>query len=232
MELHLTPRLQAAVSLIGPDGGVADIGTDHAYLPAALALMGRAGRLVAADLREGPLARARETAARYGVTRKLEFCLSDGLEHVSPEGLGWIVICGMGGETIRGILERAAWLKHSDAVLVLQPQSKQEELAEWLSHEGWGLCDTAMAKDAGRIYPLFSVKRKAGGECWGELDVYSALVKKREPLLREFLEQRLNMYRDALCGMRRGGEAVKERAAAMERLICALEAIRKETEAW
>ena len=232
MELHLSPRLQAAVSLIGPEGGVADIGTDHAYLPAALALQGRKGRLVAADLREGPLSRARETASRYGVTDRLEFCLSDGLEQVTPENLGWIVICGMGGETIRGILERAEWLRDSGVTLVLQPQSKQEELTEWLSHNGWCLCDTAIAGDAGRIYPLFSVKRKTGEDHWGESDVYSALAKKREPLLREFLDQRLSMYRDALSGMRRGGETAKARAAAIERMVSALESIRKETDTW
>ena len=52
MELNLSPRLQAAAGLIGPEGGVCDVGTDHAYLPVYLALQGREGRLVAADLRK------------------------------------------------------------------------------------------------------------------------------------------------------------------------------------
>jgi len=200
MELHLTPRLQAAVSLIGPEGGVADVGTDHAYLPVYLALQGRRGRLVAADLREGPLSRARETAERYGVTEKLEFRLSDGLENVSPEDLSWVVIAGMGGETIRGILERTAWLRESGMTLVLQPQSKQEELTAWLSENGWKLCETAIAEDAGRIYPLFSVRREESSATWRESDIYRDLAAKREPLLKQYLAMRLSMLEDALCG--------------------------------
>lgn len=232
MELHLSPRLQAAAGLIGPLGGVCDVGTDHAYLPVYLALQGREGRLVAADLREGPLSRARETARRYGVTQKLEFCLSDGLENVTGANISWVVIAGMGGETVRGILQRAKWLEGSGVTLVLQPQSKHEELTAWLGENGWMLCDTAMAKDAGRIYPLFTVKQTEKCGAWDEAEIYASLAKKREPLLGEYLALRISMLKDALSGMYKGGDAMTERISAAKKSLEALETIYRETETW
>ncbi len=217
MELHLTPRLSAAVSLLGEHGGVADIGTDHGYLPAFLALRGREGRLVAADLREGPLSRARETAEKYGVQTRLEFCLSDGLQQVAPEGIDYAVMAGMGGETIRGILERAVQFDMTRLTLVLQPQSKLSELTEWMAQRGWQLLDAAMAKDAGRIYPMFSAIQTGAGDI-SEEGIYRCLIEKREPLLSEYLRGQIGVQKAALAGLKQGSSPTERIAAAEKKL--------------
>ena len=105
--LELTPRLRTAADLVPAGARLADIGTDHAYLPAALLLEGKIPYAIAADLRHGPLLRAKETAAEYGCRDRMGFRLCDGLKGIRPEETDAIVIAGMGGETIAQIL--AAW---------------------------------------------------------------------------------------------------------------------------
>ena len=107
----LDSRLSLAGSFVRDGAVVADIGTDHAYLPVWLLLEGKITRAIAADLREGPLARAKLTAKEYDCNKNIAFRLCDGLSGITPEEADTIVIAGMGGETIAAILEQAAWTK-------------------------------------------------------------------------------------------------------------------------
>ena len=95
--LELSPRLQTVADLVRPGARVADVGTDHAYLPAALLLEGRIPFAIAADLRQGPLERARATVREYGLTGKAAFRLCDGLRGIRPDEVDAIAIAGMGG---------------------------------------------------------------------------------------------------------------------------------------
>ena len=95
-QIALSPRLRMAASLVPPGARLADIGTDHGYLPAALILEGAIPSAIASDLRPGPLARARETAVRYGLEDRLSLRLCDGLSGIGPEEADALVIAGMG----------------------------------------------------------------------------------------------------------------------------------------
>ena len=86
---------------------LADIGTDHAYLPVWLVLEGRVASAIASDLRPGPLQRAKETAKTYGTEIDCRLC--NGLTCITPDEVDTIVIAGMGGETIAAILSAAPW---------------------------------------------------------------------------------------------------------------------------
>ena len=106
--LELTPRLRLLADWVPPGARLADVGTDHAYLPVWLRLHGRVVSAIACDLREKPLARARETGRAYGADG-IDYRLGNGLEVVEPEEADTIVIAGMGGENIAAILARAPW---------------------------------------------------------------------------------------------------------------------------
>ena len=104
----LPPRLAAIAALV-PDGArLADIGTDHALLPIRLLLDGKIQSAIAADIRPGPLSRAKENACAAMVTN-LSCVLCDGLTGISPDSVDTVVIAGMGGENIAGILRAAPW---------------------------------------------------------------------------------------------------------------------------
>ena len=121
--IELSPRLRLAADLVPEGARLADVGTDHAYLPACLLMEGKIPSAIAADLREGPLRRARETAAEYGCGDRMAFRLCDGLSGIRPEETDAVVIAGMGGETIAQILEAAPWVRTRKIPLVLQPMS-------------------------------------------------------------------------------------------------------------
>ena len=101
-ELTLSTRLAFLAGWVPQGARLADIGTDHAYLPVWLDTHGRVSAAIAADLRPGPLQRARETGKLYGA-RHVDYRLCDGLAAISAEECDTIVIAGMGGENIAGM---------------------------------------------------------------------------------------------------------------------------------
>ncbi len=152
-QLHLSPRLALAASWVAPGAAVADIGTDHGYLPAWLIQNGICSRAIAADLRPGPLQRARETAAQYGVAEQLSFRLCNGLEGIAPSEADTVIIAGMGGETIISILAAAPWTRNGPR-LILQPQTHQPELRRWLQASGYTILQEGVARDGKMYYAL------------------------------------------------------------------------------
>ncbi|NLT13462.1 MAG: SAM-dependent methyltransferase, partial [Clostridiales bacterium] len=120
--LELSKRLQAIAAYVKQGSAVADIGTDHGYIPVYLAQHNIARRIIAADIRKRPLARAQLSSVEYGVDDRIEFRLTDGLDGLQEAGLDTIIIAGMGGETIAGILERAPWVLTENVRIILQPQ--------------------------------------------------------------------------------------------------------------
>ncbi|MBQ3102732.1 MAG: SAM-dependent methyltransferase, partial [Oscillospiraceae bacterium] len=123
-KLILQPRLQALSQLV-PDGArMADIGTDHGYLPVYLLQEGKITFAIASDINREPLEHARRTALEYHITEHIDFRLCGGLDLIEPHEVDTVVVAGMGGETIAAILSAAPWLMKSEITLLLQPMSK------------------------------------------------------------------------------------------------------------
>lgn len=169
--IRLTPRLRTVADLVPSGTRLVDVGTDHAYLPACLLQEGRISRAVVSDLRPGPLDRARATAARYGLTGRMDFRLCNGLTGISPQEADTVVIAGMGGETIAAILEAAPWTAEGEHLLLLQPMSMQQVLRPWLQTHGYAILGESLACEGNTIYTVFRVTPGAmealtPAECW------------------------------------------------------------------
>lgn len=150
----LNPRLAAVADMVTPGSVVADVGTDHAYLPIWLIKKGVCPTAIAMDIRQGPLDRARENIRRYQVEEKIWIRLSDGLEQLKPGEADTVVIAGMGGELISRILARAPWVKQQAIRFIFQPMSAAAELRIYLSQEGYAIQKETAVMDAGRIYTV------------------------------------------------------------------------------
>lgn len=203
MRLELSPRLAAVASLVPDGAGLADIGTDHGYLPAALILDGRISHAVAADVRPGPLDHARRTAAEYGVTDRLDFRLCDGLAAIAPGECDTVTIAGMGGETIAGILSRAPWTREGHR-LILQPQSTQDVLRRFLSAGGYQIQEEQVVREGERWYPILLVQ----GGAMPPLTPAEELAGRPgtwrpQPERRGYLEWLLKRTRNQLAGLLR-----------------------------
>ena len=100
MGVNLTPRLSAVASLVKGGGIIADIGTDHGYLPVFLVQNGIVPGAIAADIGKMPLENARKTVVEYGLTDKIQLRLSDGLKEFVSTDASEIIFAGMGGTLI------------------------------------------------------------------------------------------------------------------------------------
>lgn len=158
MELHLSKRLSALAQWVPCVARLADVGTDHAYLPVWLLQRGVIDRAIAADLRAGPLDHARHTGAEFGLLNRLDLRLGDGLAPVRPQEADTVVIAGMGGETIATILEAAPWTKTDTLLLLLQPQSTQNTLRRFLQREGYVILEEQVVREQGKFYSLMRVR--------------------------------------------------------------------------
>lgn len=156
---RLTSRLALVASFVRKGVPVADIGTDHAYVPVWLVNSGITPRAIASDVRPGPLERAKITAQSYAAEDKIIFTLADGLDSIEPSQADDIVIAGMGGELISNIIDRCEWLKDANKHLILQPMTAQEELRKFLRENGFEIEKEAVAteKNDRKLYVVMSV---------------------------------------------------------------------------
>jgi len=148
-------RLSAASELITGDF-VADVGTDHGFLPIYLVESGKIRRAIASDIRPEPLSKARKNIEKYALSDKIETVLTDGLIGLEKYPLTDIVIAGMGGLTIIDILEKAAFVKTRRAHLVLQPMQHITETRFFLAENGFYIDSEILVRDDGKIYQLIS----------------------------------------------------------------------------
>ena len=152
----LDARLTAAAQLVRPGQSVADIGCDHGKLTAVLAASGKYPKVIGADLRPGPLEKARVTCAPYG--DKVQFRLGSGLAVLAPGEAEDIIIAGMGAETIIEILETAPWVFDARYNLVLVPATKHSILRRWLARRGFALRGETLCQAAGRWYAVMNAQ--------------------------------------------------------------------------
>lgn len=221
--LQLQPRLQCIASLVPKGARLADIGTDHGYLPVYLLQEGTIGHAIASDINALPLAHARATAAEYGVTEKLDFRLCPGLAKLRPEECDTVAIAGMGGETILGILEAALWTRDGAHTLILQPQTKADLLRRWLCANGYRFLSETLVRDKEQLYVVFRVAAGMGQEL-SEADALTGIFLREDPLYGEYLSLHLTKLRRARDGLAASSLADKDaRIAHLTKLIEELE---------
>lgn len=220
--LHLQPRLRCLADLVPEHARLADIGTDHGYIPVYLLQQGRIERAIAADIGAEPLEHARRTAQEYKLSEKIDFRLCDGLAGIRAEETDCILIAGMGGETIISILENAPWLSCGEHRLLLQPQSRQELLRTWLIEHGFRILREHLALDKGTIYNVMQV---VAGESQplSEVELYGGVNLEEDPLYGDYLEWQIQKMTQAVKGLRLSkNEEAQQRAEDLERLMALL----------
>ncbi len=164
----LSKRLAAAASYVRAGARIADIGTDHAYLPIYLYKTGRVSGGVASDINKGPVDRARQNIRAYGADGAIATELCDGLSAVQGYAPDDIFILGMGGELIATIIDGAPWVKNGEIHLILQPMTHPEILREYLYKNGFEILDECVIEDD-KLYQII-VARYVGEQIAAEYD--------------------------------------------------------------
>lgn len=202
--LQLSPRLQAIVELIRSGTVLADVGTDHAYVPAQAIMSGLTPRAIASDINLDPIRAARETLLQYGLTNHIELRHGPGLDVLQPCEAGTIVIAGMGGTTICTIIANGLEVANQAARLVVQPMVRIAETRAWLSEHGFGIVDERMAKEGRHLYQIIAVEPGMSASLTPlELEYGPILLRRHDLLLRDLLERDLRVIEAAMAGLRK-----------------------------
>ncbi len=193
--MKLSHRLETVASFVSEGSIAADIGTDHGYIPIYLVENGISPEAVAMDVRPGPLKRAKDHIREHGLEEKIRTRLSDGLEKLRPGEADTVIIAGMGGELICRILERGRSLWDQVNEWILSPQSELERTRGFLWENGFFIQDEAMVEEDGKYYTVMRCIRGADGRTAApgpaQLKYGPVLLKKKDPVLKEFLEQEI-----------------------------------------
>lgn len=193
--VKISERLKTAASLVAPGNVLADVGTDHGYVPIYLLEQGKIPRAIAMDINRGPLERAKEHIRLYGMENYIETRLSDGVAALRPREADTILIAGMGGGLVMHILETGEEVCKAAKELVLQPQSELARLRHFLEDNGYVTEAEEMVKEEGKFYPMMRVcyGPKAAVEISEKKEIFhrygKLLLEMRHPILEEYLRK-------------------------------------------
>ncbi len=214
--MKLDSRLMAVAELVRKNKALADIGTDHAYLPVYLVEKGIIKKAIAADLRVGPLDNARDAVVSYGYSKEIELRLSDGLDNFRENEVEEIVVAGMGGLLISEFIERTKWLKNRNIHLILQPMTHMEELRKILFDNGFVMDREVVAKDGDKLYIIFSAYYYDDATAYTNLDlIVGKLPYNDDDLSKEYLNKIYDKYNKKLVALKNA----KKECTELEKIV-------------
>lgn len=210
----LSKRMEAVVNMISPQSfAVADIGCDHAYVSIALVERGIAAKVIAMDVRKGPLEIATENVKAANLGEKIDLRLSDGLEKLMPGEADSIIMAGMGGLLVKRILEqgKSVLCAENPPVLILQPQSDLAAVRIFLHSSAYHIVQETMLVEDGKYYTVMRAEPGSDNTNYTRTDwEYGRYnLEHRDKVLLSFLvkEQRqLLKIRESICGNLPEGE--------------------------
>lgn len=223
--MELSTRLKTIASFVSEGMCVADIGTDHGYIPIYLISSGLADKAYAMDVNQGPLERAKQNITKEGLGSRIKCILSDGMEAL-PEDADSAVIAGMGGDLMEQILKRGQDKLCHVAELILSPQSHWEKVRRFLHSHGFAIEKEALIREDGKYYIV--IKAVKGRESYEESWKYSYgtyLPGLKDPLMKEYLLKELADKQKILDSFH-GKDSETLRCRAKE-LSCVLEEIKE-----
>ncbi|EHK2326456.1 TPA: SAM-dependent methyltransferase [Clostridium perfringens] len=222
--MELSKRLKRIAEHVDKCESVADIGTDHGYIPIYLVKEGICKKAIASDINKGPIEKAKVNVAFEGVSDKVKCLLGPGLNPLKVGEVNGVILAGMGGNLTRDIL-----LADMDKVkkydfIILQPAQNPEVLREFLYKNDYEIIDEDLIKDEGRFYELFKVKYNENSEKLVfedelEYEVSPLLREKGHPLFKEFIEEKINRCETILSFIKEDTEAAKKRKSDLEEKI-------------
>lgn len=202
--MALGERLQTLAGMLGSATRMADIGSDHAKLPIWLVQNTTVEYAVAGEVRPGPFQAAQKNILRHGLANRVQVRLGDGLSVIEPGEVEAVVLAGMGGASIRGILQRSPAVFRQLSKIILQPMNGFLLLRSFLQGERWRLVEEKLVREEGRIYVALAAVPGVM-ECDDELllEVGPLLWQQKPPLLKEYLQDLIAQYRRKICLMER-----------------------------
>lgn len=190
--MKLSERLMSIANFVPKNSIVADIGTDHGYIPAYLIENKISKKVIGTDISKGSLDKIIEYIKELRFEDKIDTRLGDGLEVIKPYEVDTVIIAGMGGLLIRDILENHRKVSDSIIDFILQPMVAQKELREYLIENNFEIIGEELVKEENKYYEIIHARK---GKSLIEKEVYyeisPILIRNKHPLLKEFVENKI-----------------------------------------
>ena len=226
--VKISNRLMTAAALVTQGYTLADVGTDHGYIPIHLIGQNLSPKVIAMDINKGPLECARIHIAGYGMSDRIETRLSDGLAAVKPKEVEEMIVAGMGGGLVIHILNEDPAKTRSLKELILQPQSELAKVRRYLEEHRFRIVAEDMVEEDGKYYPMMKVipTEQKGLYVEGvpaaeeELEYGKYLLEKGHPVMGEYLKKELSVNQGVYEKLRvQESERTKERSAEVLHMI-------------
>ncbi|MGZ0086418.1 tRNA (adenine(22)-N(1))-methyltransferase [Caldibacillus thermoamylovorans] len=230
-EYRLSKRLETVASFIPKGAVLADIGSDHAYLPCYACLHGYATKAVAGEVADGPLRSARQQVETCGLSDRISVRKGDGLSVIVPREVDCITIAGMGGALIARILSDGKEKLSGVKRLILQPNVGAERVRRWLLEHDWELIAERILKEDGHIYEVLVAERGEAERPYrhleAELLLGPFLLRENNDVFREKWQQELRHWKQIAADLAANGqsEAAARKQRELERKIRLVEEV-------
>lgn len=196
-EILLSKRMQMVAGMVSKGNVTADIGCDHGFVSIYLIEQEICPRVIAMDVNEGPLLRAKEHIAQRGLESSIDVRLSDGIDKLQDGEAESIIIAGMGGRLVMKILS-----SHMDRVkhlkeIILQPQSELHFVRQFLSENDLHIVQEDMVEEAGKYYPCIKAVYSEGKkEAYTDVENWYGplLLNQKHPVLYDYLQKEKEMF--------------------------------------
>jgi tRNA (adenine22-N1)-methyltransferase len=211
-------RLDTIVSLVDTCDTVADIGTDHGFVPVKLIAEGRCDRVIATDLNRGPYEIASKFVEEKGLLNQIEVRLGNGLDPVNLKEVDTIIVAGMGGLLIKKIIEDGLKDISYHHTLILQPMNASDKLRKFLFNKNFRIVEESLSKEDTHFYEIIKAiktEERVNVEDDVFYEIGRPLIEKKHPLIRLFLKNKIRICQGIINEMIIGGKP-KESVKSLE----------------
>lgn len=201
--MELSKRLMKIASYVNYCEAIADIGTDHGYIPIYLVKNNKCSSAIASDINKGPIEKASTNIRFEGLSEKIKCLLGGGLKPLKVGEVNGVIIAGMGGNLIRDIiLEDIEKVKLYD-FLILQPAQNPEVLREFLYNNNFEILNEDLILDDGKFYELFKVKynenaKKINVKDEISYEISSILLESNNSLVNDYIKSKIKKYENII----------------------------------
>lgn len=194
----ISKRLKAVADMVTKGYIVADIGTDHAYVPIYLIGQKISPKVYAMDINEGPIRMAIANVENEGYEEQIYVEQANGMQKLKPRQVESVVIAGMGGELIVQILKESK-VNSTVKEFVLSPHKNPEVLRKYLNENGFIVSEEKMIRDSGKYYVIIkAIHGTESSYSEEELLFGRKLIEAQSPVLKEYLMERKNKFEQIL----------------------------------
>lgn len=192
--MEIASRLKYVAMMVDKCSKVADIGTDHGYLPIYLINNGTCEKAIASDVNSGPLNKAKMNIKKYALEDKIQCRLGGGFSVIKENEVDVAVVAGMGGNLIRDIIEEKMKVFKTLQYAVLQPVQNPEILRKYLYDSGFNIIDEELCIDEDKYYEIIKVCYAKDFVIKDDIyyEISEKLIEKNHPLLKKYIEYKIN----------------------------------------